>query len=70
VVEAMKAGDVAARWKCSKGHVYALIRGGALHAFKVGSKSLRVSLAEVERYEREGGGLAKTSPVPSAPAQA
>jgi len=43
-------------WDCSPKHIYELIDEGHLRAFSIGKKrGLRVSIEEVERWERENG---------------
>ena len=47
--------SLAERWGCHPDVVRRLIRAGALHSFRVGAL-IRVSRAEVERYECSGSG--------------
>lgn len=42
-------------WDCSPKHIYNLIDEGKLRAFSIGRRGLRVSVDEVERWERENG---------------
>lgn len=42
--------ELAERWKCSRGQLYAMVRQGKLKAFHVGAL-IRIPLAEVERVE-------------------
>lgn len=42
---------LADRWGVSREHIYALIRQGALQPFRCGGKLLRISAAEVARWE-------------------
>jgi excisionase family DNA binding protein len=42
--------QLAERWGCSEGLIYKLIRKGDLHCFRPGAL-IRISAAEVERYE-------------------
>ena len=44
--------SLAARWDCSPRHVRNLINDGALPAFRLGRKLLRISAEAVERYEQ------------------
>lgn len=44
------AGD---RWDCDQKTVYTEIQAGRLRAVRIGKKILRVSLEELERYEKE-----------------
>ena len=44
------SGSVNARWGCSDGLIYKLIRSGDLHCFRPGVL-IRIPVAEVERYE-------------------
>lgn len=43
--------SLAEHWGCGTDTVYALIRSGDLHAFKLGGRLLRIRALEVERYE-------------------
>src|SRR4029079_14350922 len=43
---------LAARWNCSPRHVRNLINDGALAAFRLGRKLLRISLLAVEEFEK------------------
>ncbi len=43
--------DLAARWRCTRKSVLARIHAGDLHAFRIGMRAFRISLAEVQRYE-------------------
>lgn len=42
---------LAAHWDMSRETVYAMIRRGQLRSFRAGDKLLRISVAEVERWE-------------------
>jgi hypothetical protein len=44
---------IAERWQCEEKLVYAEISAKRLAGLRIGKKLLRVSLAEVERYEQE-----------------
>ncbi len=44
--------ELAARWRCTRRIVLEAVHAGKLRAFKVGKRRYRVTLAEVERYER------------------
>ena len=46
--------DLAQRWACSRETVYSLIRSGELRAFRAGGKLLRITAAEVDRWENAG----------------
>jgi excisionase family DNA binding protein len=50
--QAQRPSDLARRRQCSERTVRNLISTGALPAFKLGGKLLRVSLAAVERFEQ------------------
>lgn len=43
--------DLTVRWKCSRDVIQDLLADGRLKGFKVG-RNWRISVAEVERYER------------------
>lgn len=45
--------QLAARWGCSDGLIYKLIREGRLQCFRPGTL-IRIPAAEVERYEGAG----------------
>jgi excisionase family DNA binding protein len=51
--QVLTVSDVSARWKCDRKTVYDAIRAGALGAFQPGNRHYRVTLEEVQRYERE-----------------
>jgi excisionase family DNA binding protein len=68
--------SLAERWECSERHIRALVKKGELTCFRVG-KLIRISVSEVERYERgdfefSGGNTALSGPMgtPAAPASA
>ena len=42
---------LAKRWSCTAAHVRNLVRRGEIEGFTLGGKLLRISAAEVERYE-------------------
>jgi excisionase family DNA binding protein len=44
--------DLAARWGCQQNTVYRAIKEGRIAAFKPGSRTLRVALHEVLRFEK------------------
>jgi hypothetical protein len=44
---------LAERWECDQKLVYQEIAAKRLAGLRIGKKLLRVSLAEIERYERE-----------------
>ena len=44
--------ELAERWRCQRNTVTAAIKAGRLAAFKVNQRHYRISVAEVERYER------------------
>lgn len=48
---ALTVSDLMKRWKCSRKLILEAIHGGRLHAFRIGERSYRVSMAEVTRYE-------------------
>ena len=50
--QAQRPSDLARRWQCSERTVRNLIATGALPAFRVGGKLLRVSQAAIERFEQ------------------
>lgn len=41
------------RWKCTRKSILDAIHRGELEAFKIGVRTHRVTLAEVQRFERE-----------------
>ncbi|MFP6772725.1 MAG: helix-turn-helix domain-containing protein [Alphaproteobacteria bacterium] len=43
--------SLAERWECSERHIRALVKKGELTCFRIG-KLIRISVSEVERYER------------------
>ena len=43
--------ELTKRWKCSRDIIQDLLADGRLKGFKVG-RNWRISLAEIERYER------------------
>ena len=45
--------SLAEKWRCSPRTVYTLIEDGALRAFKIGKRGLRISAEEVERWQNE-----------------
>jgi excisionase family DNA binding protein len=45
--------DLMARWKCSEKTVLDAIRDKRISAFRIGKRTWRMALAEVERFERE-----------------
>ena len=49
---ALRPADLARRWQCSERTVRNLIATGALPAFRLGGKLLRISHAAVERFEQ------------------
>ena len=46
---------LAERWRCSAGAVHRLIRDGDLTAIRLGKNRLLITVAEVDRFETEGG---------------
>jgi excisionase family DNA binding protein len=52
VSQAQRPSDLARRWQCSERTVRNLITTGALPAFRLGGKLLRVPIAAVERFEQ------------------
>lgn len=63
LVESERAYSVrqlADRWGCSGGLIYKLIRQGTLHAFRPGNP-LRISAAEVRRFESGGNDWARAN---------
>jgi hypothetical protein len=46
--------ELAARWQRSTRWVLERLRGGELRGIKIGARSWRISVAEVERVERVG----------------
>jgi len=59
---AFRPAEVAARWACSRGHVYRMLRSREVRGFKVG-KDWRIPADEVDRIESG----ASTVPVGNAP---
>ncbi len=49
---ALRPADLALRWQCSERTVRNLIASGALPAFRLGGKLLRISQSAVERFEQ------------------
>ncbi len=49
---ALTVHDLTVRWKCPRRTIYEAIREGRLHAFRVGKRWLRVTVDEVERFEK------------------
>lgn len=49
----LSVAQLAERWECSQGLVRKLIREGRLQSFRPG-QLIRISAAEVERYELHG----------------
>lgn len=47
--------EVAERWQCSERKVYYMIQRGALPAFNLDGKLLRLRLKDVEEFECRGG---------------
>lgn len=47
----LTVSELATRWKCTRKAVLTKIRIGQLHAFRIGSRVFRISLAEVKRHE-------------------
>lgn len=45
--------ELMARWKYSRRVILDAIRTGKLRAFRIGERSYRVSMSEVNRYELE-----------------
>ena len=44
--------ELCTRWKCTRNTVLDAIKDGRLRAFNLGVRAYRVSLLEVERFER------------------
>jgi excisionase family DNA binding protein len=53
--QVLTVADLERRWKCSRRTVYDLIKSGKLVAFTPGQRTYRVTLEEVQRYERAKG---------------
>jgi excisionase family DNA binding protein len=51
--QVLTVSDIERRWKCNRKTVYDAIKSGALGAFKPGDRVYRVTMDEVQRYERE-----------------
>lgn len=50
---------LAARWGCSRRHVYALIDAGKIEAFRLGARrGVRIRAEVVETWEKNGGSTA------------
>lgn len=47
--------QVADRWQCSERKIYYMVASGALPAFNLAGKLLRLRLEDVEEFERCGG---------------
>lgn len=50
----LTVSELCKRWKCARNTVLDLIHAGGLRAFKIGKRSYRVAIVEVERYESQG----------------
>ncbi len=48
----LTVSELAERWKTTRKSVLAKIRTGQLHAFRIGARVFRISLAEVKRHEQ------------------
>jgi excisionase family DNA binding protein len=48
----LTVSDLMRRWKCDRKTILSAITAGKLQAFKPGSRSYRVTLEEVKRYEK------------------
>jgi excisionase family DNA binding protein len=53
--QVLTVADIEKRWKCNRRTVYDLIKSGKLVAFTPGARTYRVTLEEVQRYERKNG---------------
>lgn len=51
---ALTVEQIAERWGCARNTVMAAIKDGRLVAFKLGKRTHRVAIAEVERFEKAG----------------
>jgi excisionase family DNA binding protein len=51
-MQTLTVTELTARWKCRRKTVLEAIHDGRLLAFRVGKRVYRVTLAEVERFER------------------
>ena len=51
----LTAEQLAGRWQIKPATVYALARKGSIPAVRLGPRLVRFRLAEVERFEAEGG---------------
>lgn len=45
--------QLAKRWSCARRSVLQLIHNGQLQAFKVGERAFRITIAEIERVEKQ-----------------
>lgn len=50
--QTLRPADVAERWDCSERHVRHMLDRGELPFFRLGEKLIRISLEDVEEYER------------------
>lgn len=50
----LTAGQVAHRWQVPKSHIYSLTRSGLMPTVRIG-RYYRYRLADLERFEAEGG---------------
>ena len=47
----LTVSELAVRWRCTRKSVLSKIRMGELHAFRIGARVFRISMAEVKRHE-------------------
>lgn len=50
-MSALTVARVAERWQTSEAQVYQLIKSGSLKSFKIGTRGIRVSESELQRWE-------------------
>lgn len=50
--ETLTVTELTRRWRCDGKRIYEAIHEGRLTAFRVGKRAYRVTIAEVERFER------------------
>lgn len=53
--------SLAERWDCSERHIYNMIDRGELQAFRAGGRLIRITGAEVERWESGGATIESDS---------
>lgn len=49
----LTVSELAKRWRCTRASIMAAIHAGSLRAFRIGARTHRVAMDEVERYEKQ-----------------